>query len=53
MVYCFIILQVFEPCILNIFLKVKIIEGEDVCVPKLSDWKKDSETSIQQLVIWF
>lgn len=54
-VYCYYPSSVWASLFSRFFLKVKIIEDlEDVCVPKLSDWKKSSEANpIQQLVGWF
>lgn len=54
-VYCYYPSSVWASMISRFFLKVKIIEDlEDVCVPKLSDWKKNAEANpIQQLVGWF
>ena len=52
MVYCYYPSSVWASLYSKYFLKVKIVEDlEDVCVPKLSDWKKDTEANpIQQLV---
>jgi glycosyltransferase involved in cell wall biosynthesis len=54
-VYCYYPSSVLSSLFSKYFLGIKIIEDlEDICIPKLSDWKRSTEANpVQQLVGWF
>lgn len=54
-VYCYYPSSVWASLFAKYILKITIVEDlEDICIPKISDWKKSSEANpIQQIVGWF
>jgi len=54
-VYCYYPSSVWASLFAKYILRIKIIEDlEDICIPKLSDWRKSAEANpVQQIVGWF